>query len=249
MDDLLTFLAIYIACYLGSVALYFAFGGALSWINARNPQRRIQKDRRGEERAGMEMIQSLKALTVNCFCLAGGLFLQWKGWVLFPPLETTWISFAGMFALSVVLYDTWFYWGHRLMHSRVLYRYHVLHHRSIAPTVWSNYSDTLPDTFVMFAFYLVAPLVLPIPAMVLVLHRIFDHFVGQIGHSGFEYFADCTTRYPSPLACVCFHDQHHQHFRYNYANLFSFWDRVCGTLHPEYDETVSELNRLAKSAG
>jgi sterol desaturase/sphingolipid hydroxylase (fatty acid hydroxylase superfamily) len=40
------------------------------------------------------------------------------------------------------------------------------------------------------------------------------------------------------MVCVTFHDQHHEHFDYNYANFFSFWDRLCGTIHPTYDETV-----------
>ncbi len=249
MNDFLTFLAIYAACYFGTLALYFALGGLLTWVNARNPERRIQKARRGEDRARIDILQSVKSLTVTCFCLAAGLFAQWKGWVLFAPLELTWLSGIGMFALSIVLFDTWFYWGHRLMHTRALYKYHIWHHRSVAPTVWSNYSDTLIDAFAMQSFYLVAPLILPIPAVVLVLHRICDHFNGQIGHSGFEYFADGTTRFPSPLVCVSFHDQHHEHFRYNYANFFSFWDRVCGTLYPKYDAKVTELSHPPKPAG
>ena len=144
-----------------------------------------------------------------------------------------------MLLLSIVLYDAWFYWMHRLMHTKALYRFHSLHHQSIAPTVWSNYSDSYTDAFGMQAFYLLAPLLLPIPPVILIIHRVLDHINGQIGHSGFEFFADRLTRAPSPMLCVTFHDQHHQYFNYNFANFFSVWDRICGTIHPEYDKTVA----------
>ena len=238
MYELGVFLAIWAAIYAATVAMYFSQGYFLIWINKRHPERRIQKNRHGEDRARLEIIQSLKSLIVTCGCMAGGIWLQWMGWTIWSPLELTWLNGAIMFVISIFLYDAWFYWGHRLMHWRPLYKHHFWHHRSVAPTVWSNYSDTLADAFAMQSYYLVAPIFLPIPAAVLCLHRLWDHINGQIGHSGFEYFADRTTRFPSPMVCVTFHDQHHEHFDYNYANFFSFWDRLCGTIHPTYDETV-----------
>ncbi|MCY1376154.1 hypothetical protein D9M69_636240 [compost metagenome] len=38
--------------------------------------------------------------------------------------------------------------------------------------------------------------------------------------------------------CTTYHDQHHAEFKYNYANYFSFWDRVLGTISPVYDRRV-----------
>ncbi len=242
MSLLTEFLPLYAACYFGTLALYFAQGGVMTWLNARNPNRRIQPGRRGEDRSRIEILQSVKSLTVTCFCLAGGIFAQAKGWTLWPAGTVGWWDGIAMFVVSLVLYDAWFYWGHRLMHTRALYKHHFWHHRSVAPTVWSNYSDTLPDAFAMQSYYLIAPLVLPIAPVVLIAHRVWDHVNGQIGHAGFEYFADRSTRFPSPMVCTTFHDQHHEHFRYNYANFFSFWDRVCGTLHPGYDAKVAQAD-------
>lgn len=244
MTEALTdLLLIWAAVYGATVAGYFGLGIALDALNRRNPARRIQQTRRGEDRARVEIMQSLKSLTVTCFCLAFGLWAQARGWGLFAPLELSVWSFVGMFAVSIVLFDAWFYWGHRLMHWRPLYRHHLWHHRSVAPTVWSNYSDTMVDALAMQSYYLIAPLVLPIPPAVLIAHRVYDHVNGMIGHSGFEYFADRTTRFPSPFVCTTFHDQHHEKFRYNYANFFSFWDRAMGTLHPGYDAKVAEFAR------
>lgn len=238
MPSLLLLLGLWAASYAAHLALYFGQGVLMVALNRRRPERRIQPARRGEERAREEILQSVKSLTVTSGCVAGGIWAQLAGVTLWPAGAPGPLGFLLLLALSAVLYDAWFYWGHRLMHTRALYRHHLPHHRSVAPTVWSNYSDTLPDAFAMQSYYLVAPMLLPIPPAVLALHRLLDHVNGQIGHSGFEYFAGPGARFPSPMVCTTFHDQHHEHFRYNYANFFSFWDRVCGTLHPDYDRRV-----------
>jgi len=235
---LLDLLLLWALVYGVTVAGYLGLGALLVAVNRRNPARRIQPERRGEHRARVEILQSLKSLVVTCFCLAAGLWAQQRGWGVFAPLEPTILNCAAMFLVSIIAFDAWFYWGHRLMHWRPLYRHHLWHHRSVAPTVWSNYSDSLADAFAMQSYYLIAPLLLPIPAAALIAHRIYDHINGMIGHSGFEYFAGPGARFPSPFVCTVFHDQHHEKFGYNYANFFSIWDRVMGTLHPDYEARV-----------
>ena len=237
------FLLLWAAVYVATLGLYVGFGMVFSALAARHPERRIQEHRRGEKRKWKEIRQSAWSLIATSGCLAGGLFAQAQGWTLFAPLALSWWSVPLMFAVSIVAFDAWFYWAHRFMHWGPMYKHHVLHHRSVAPTVWSNYSDSLLDAFVMQSFYLWAPLILPIPPAVLVAHRLYDHFNGMIGHSGFEFAAAPSARAPSPMVCTLFHDQHHSRFSYNYANFFSVWDRWMGTLDPRYDEEVARLER------
>lgn len=243
---LIDFAPWFAAVYGVNVALYFVTGAVLVAIQNRHPERRIQQHRRGEKRMRMEIRQSVLSLTVTGGCLAAGLYLQHRGLSLFAPLELTWWSVPLMLVVSIVAFDAWFYWAHRFMHTRLMYRFHAEHHRSVAPTVWSTYNDSLVDAFVMQSYYLWAPLILPIPPVVLVVHRLYDHFNGTIGHSGFEFWAGPGSRAPSPMVCVTFHDQHHSRFRYNYANFFSFWDRLMGTIDPKYDEAVRGFERLGK---
>jgi sterol desaturase/sphingolipid hydroxylase (fatty acid hydroxylase superfamily) len=68
----------------------------------------------------------------------------------------------------------------------------------------------------------------------------------MVGHSGFEYFASKSSRFPSPLICTTFHDLHHSQFHYNYGNFFSFWDRICGTVHPKYDVLVRSMEETGE---
>jgi sterol desaturase/sphingolipid hydroxylase (fatty acid hydroxylase superfamily) len=240
------FLALFAACYGGLLALYFLSGGLLQWVNRRHPERRIQT-RVGKNQIAMEIRQSVWSLSSIALYLAGGLFAQAKGWTV-APWELSFGSFALTFVIALVLYDTWFYWSHRLMHTRALYRFHAHHHKSLVPTPWSNNSDTIAGVFVEQSYFLLIPFILPIPPAALIALKIVDHVTAMIGHAGHEYFASPTTRWPWPNVCTTFHDQHHRHFSYNYANIFSWWDRAMGTLHPSYDETVRRFERRPQTA-
>ncbi|TWI80075.1 sterol desaturase/sphingolipid hydroxylase (fatty acid hydroxylase superfamily) [Roseibium hamelinense] len=235
------FLIVFFAIYAAMLGVYFATGFTMIAINNRFPERRIQKHRDGMKRVREEILASLRALATSSVLLSAGFFAQLQGWVLFQPLALSWWSFPLMFVVCLVLFDAWFYWGHRILHLPALYKWHVPHHRSIAPTVWSNDSSTTIDTLIEHGFYLVVWFVLPVPALSVFALRLFDQISGMVGHSGFEYFASKSSRWPSPMICTTFHDLHHSQFHYNYGNFFSFWDRVCGTVHPKYDSLVHEM--------
>jgi sterol desaturase/sphingolipid hydroxylase (fatty acid hydroxylase superfamily) len=245
-DVFVDFLPYWVAVYAINLFLYFATGWVLVTIQNRHPERRIQQNRRGEKRMRKEIWQSVWSLTATAGCMAGGVFLSVKGYTVAEPLPLTWWLAALMFVISMVVFDAWFYWVHRLMHTKWLYRFHTEHHRSVAPTVWSTYSDDWIDAFVMQSYYLWVVVILPIPVEVLIAHRLWDHFNGTIGHSGFEFYASPLSRMPSPMVCVTFHDRHHSCFHYNFANFFSFWDRLCGTIDPKYDETVKKFEAMGK---
>lgn len=240
MSFALDFATIFIVAYALNLAAYFGFGFVLQWWNARHPARRIQPNRDGMHRARAEMAESARGIAMTAACLALALTLQRHGLTLWTPWQGA-LGFIASMVLIVVLYDAWFYWCHRLLHTPRFYRFHRWHHRSVAPTVWSSDSQTVTETAMCQAFLVVAAVLLPVSAVALVAHRIYDHFNSQFGHAGHEYFADATTRYPSPMVCTTFHDQHHELFNWNYANYFSFWDRVMGTLHPSYDAKVSQV--------
>ncbi|MDX2205121.1 MAG: sterol desaturase family protein [Hyphomicrobiaceae bacterium] len=229
------------ATYAGLLLLYFGLGGIFHVLNALHPERRIQK-RPMKNQIAMEIRTSVGALASISLYVAGGLFVQAKGWAL-TPLPMTWWSVPLMFVVSLVIYDAWFYWGHRMMHSKLLYRFHAHHHRSIVPTPWSNNSDSQVGALVEQGYFLVVPFFLPIPPLVLIAHKIYDQVTGIAGHAGHEYFASPTARRPWPLLCTTFHDQHHGHFNYNYANTFSWWDRAMGTIHPRYDALVKDFEQ------
>lgn len=246
MQLLLDYLIVLAVIYAAMLAVYFATGLTMTAVNRRHPERRIQKHRDGMKRRWLEIRTSLHALLTSSVLLSTGYFAQTQGWTLFEPLALSWWSFPLMFAVCLVLFDAWFYWGHRLLHLPAFYKWHVPHHRSVAPTVWSNDSSTTMDTLIEHGFYLLIWFVLPVPALSVFALRLFDQISGMVGHAGFEYFASKSSRWPSPMICTTFHDLHHSQFHYNFGNFFSFWDRVCGTVHPGYDDMVQVMEKTGE---
>ncbi|MBY8975598.1 sterol desaturase family protein [Rhodobacteraceae bacterium NNCM2] len=234
------FAALFALIYLAHLGAYFGLGAALSRLNRASPDRRIQTRRRGEARARVEIATSIRALIPISALMAGGIAAQWHGYGLFAPLPLGLWSGAALLLATLVAYDAWFYWAHRLMHWRPLYRFHRVHHRSVAPTPWSTYSDHPVDAAVHQLFLLLLPVLTPVPVEILIAHRLIDHVNGQIGHAGFEYFAGPVARLPSPGLCTTFHDLHHARFTCNFGNYLSIWDRIMGTISADYDDRVRQ---------
>lgn len=215
-------------------------------MNARHPERKIQKER-VNTRKWLELVYAPGSVLMLSLCFSGGLFAQWQGWAL-TPWPLTWWSVLLTLVVSMLLYDAWFYWVHRLLHMRVMFRFHALHHTSVSPTIWTNHHETLVESFLNQFYFFLIVFVLPIPWPVLVAQKIYDQISGMLGHAGYEHFASPLGRAPWPLASTVFHDQHHGYFRFNYAHTFSFWDRLMGTLHPKYDATLASFEACPDDA-
>jgi sterol desaturase/sphingolipid hydroxylase (fatty acid hydroxylase superfamily) len=244
------FVQIYVLAYLAHVAVYIVGGLALVGLNSYFPERRIQ-DRDPRFGAWEEIRVGLVALHGSAFCITAGVFVQLAGWAS-VPVELNFLSFVGFFVLSVFLHDAWFYLEHRMMHTRLLSRWHRLHHTSRTPTVWTNDKFTVLDVLLIQAYLVVIPFLIPIPTAVLVAHRLYDQIKGMIGHGGFEYFDGPWARWPWPFVATIHHDAHHEKYNVNFGNQLTVWDRAFGTLDPEYDARVEaftlRLKRL-KSGG
>ena len=225
-----------IAIYAALLSIYVVACLVVTRLNRRvckiqpsrqTPLSQIRRDQR----------QSMSSLAVIAAMLGCG---HWSystlGWG-FRPLP----GVGGMalsFAASLVLFDAWFYWLHRLIHTRFLYRgVHRWHHLTVAPVAWSNNSDRLIDNLFLQSYWLFAHLLIPIAPAALFAHKIYDQITGVIGHSGYEHGGHWCWP-PSPLVGVTHHDQHHQFFRCNYATHFTWWDRTMGTLHPDHDREL-----------
>ena len=250
--SLLEFLGLWALVYGAHIVVYFAVGYFLIWFNGFFPEKRIPaiggRNRRARMSDAAEIRQSVKTLLSTAFCTSASLYMQHLGWTQ-TPLELTPISALWTFAATVVIFDLWLYVEHRLMHTKLLYRpFHLRHHRAVAPSVWTNDAFTVTEAFVIQAFFILLPFILPIPPLVLIFCRLFDQVKGMIGHSGYEHFAGRLSRAPSPLIATLHHDLHHQRFTVNFGNQTSFWDRVFGTLDPDYDRLIAEISEKGAAA-
>lgn len=196
--------------------------------------RKIQSLEADTNRVIKDILQSSISLAWISFFLAIGDCIQYNGNGLEPFAPSLYSNFLS-FTASLLLFDTWFYWFHRLLHTKLFYRkIHHWHHLSRPPTVWANNSDTFLDTFFLQSYWIFIHFFIPISIPVVMCHKLFDQISGMLGHSGYEY----VYKSQFPFLRVSHHDQHHQYFNYNFATHFIFWDRLMGTLHPSYDNEI-----------
>jgi lathosterol oxidase len=232
--------AVLLACFVGTAII-------VGRVDRARPHAKIQKDRATPQRqARRDLRQSLLSLATIAFFFALGSVLYERFGVGFRADGMGVVGMALSFVASMVLYDTWFYWLHRLLHQAPFYRAaHRWHHLTTTPVAWSNNSDTFLDNCVLQSYWIVAHLLLPVGPLVLLAHKAYDQITGTIGHSGHEHGGPLCLP-PSPLVSVTHHDQHHRHFRCNYATHFIWWDRAMGTLHRDY---AVEARRNIRAAG
>ncbi|MDJ0929942.1 hypothetical protein [Breoghania sp.] len=71
---LVQYAILFAAIYAVTLVVYFATSLALTWLNRRHPERRIQMTRDGSKRMRREIRASMKALAVSSALLSAGLF-------------------------------------------------------------------------------------------------------------------------------------------------------------------------------
>jgi sterol desaturase/sphingolipid hydroxylase (fatty acid hydroxylase superfamily) len=155
--------------------------------------------------------------------------------------------------VAILAYDTFFYWLHRFMHWRPVFRYtHSFHHRSTHPTPWAIYAFHPSECLLTAAFHPCLILCLPLhPAVygVFILHNVVNNVAG---HLGFEFLPRWYLTHPLFRWCnvVTHHDLHHSACNANYSLYFNFWDRVMKTNHPAYYQTFQAVqhNRQKKAS-
>jgi lathosterol oxidase len=166
----------------------------------------------------------------------------------------------GMIAVQlvamVILHDAYFYWMHRGLHLRLMFRRaHSAHHLSRAPTSWASYAFA-PIESVFEALYV--PIFLFIvsrfgPMYPLAVFIFLGHQIARnaIGHSGHELAWSGFTRSPLTgwLTTTTHHDLHHSEGRHNFGLYFTWWDRWMGTEHPKYHARFESIaDRRTRSA-
>ena len=136
-------------------------------------------------------------------------------------------AFALILFLSPLWYNFYFYWGHRLLHTKFLYRaVHHVHHRNIEVGPWSGVSQHPIEHVVMYASMLIHPLIGAHP-----INMIFQGqqvtFGSITGHGGFEEIVvkdDFKISYGN-----YWHSLHHRFFECNYGEPTVPLDHLFGT--------------------
>ena len=192
--------------------------------------------------------EALFSMTSQFIFLAAGI---WIAFLLFPEIrranayrdiaEHGWAYYGLTLLLVFFVHDTFFYWFHRFMHWKPMFRLiHKTHHESRDPTPFTTFHFHPAEAVLEAAagqatilVLLLMPWHVSVPTVWITGQIIFN----SIGHCGFEIYPSWWHRVPffSQKTTAMHHYMHHQRVSGNYALYFRFWDRVCGTEFKDYE--------------
>jgi Delta7-sterol 5-desaturase len=155
-----------------------------------------------------------------------------------------WIWFVLSIGIAILLHDTYFYWTHRLMHHRRLFRYfHRVHHLSHNPTPWASYAFAPLEAVVQAGIFPLAVIIMPMHPLAFVIFMFWQITYNVIGHTGYEIHPPwlMDTWLGRVLNTPTNHAMHHERMRGNYGLYFNVWDRLMQTNHADYEQRFREV--------
>jgi len=247
-ESLASFWQIWSPMLVLDVGRYGVAAGGLALIlklfwNAGLKFRKIQARFASNDDVRREILASLRTAIIFSLNGAAITYGAIRGIVtIYLDFEQAGITYLAISLVAMILaHDTYFYWVHRLMHLPRLYPYfHRTHHRSVTPTAFAAYAFDVPEALVMAAFTPLWLLFVPMHALGLFLFMAFMIVRNVMGHCGVELMprALADSRWFGWINSSTHHDLHHSSFHYNYGLYFTWWDRLMGTEHPAYRDTL-----------
>jgi|GEM_PF-4952333 len=136
----------------------------------------------------------------------------------------------------VVAHDTYFYWCHRLLHTKPFRKIHGVHHRAKSPTLLSSHVFHYVETFINYTFVVWFALgmglcfgrIYYLPVMIF---SVFTIVWNVYGHGKRNLLPEKFTKSAIGRHIVwpSYHLEHHQKGYGNFEFFFTFWDELCGT--------------------
>ena len=148
--------------------------------------------------------------------------------------------------LSLILHDTYFYWLHRLLHHKSMYKYtHQVHHQSINPSPWTSYSFHIIEAIAEGLVLVVIVLIIPMSQLGMLLFTVSAFIINVYGHLGYEITPKWFrfTWLFEIFNTSVHHNMHHSKFKGNYGLYFRVWDRLMKTEHPDYVKEYDALQQ------
>jgi sterol desaturase/sphingolipid hydroxylase (fatty acid hydroxylase superfamily) len=204
------------------------------YVRHDHDEQRIQAKRPAPGGIRREIRLSLETIVIFAV-MATGLFQLYKAGLtsIYRPLTAYPFWYLPLsFLMCLVFHDTFFYWSHRLMHWRPIFKYvHVGHHKSITPTPWAIFAFQPLEAVIQFFGIILLVVLIPLHPLTLVAFLWHDTMVNTAGHTGYEIVPKWISRrrWFKGLNTVSHHDAHHNNLKVNFGSFFNVWDRWMGT--------------------
>lgn len=189
----------------------------------------------------LEVAAALSSVVLNAGVSVVGWWLWINGYITLR--ETTFLSGIWDCFLMVMFMDVGMYVFHRMAHHPRLFEViHKFHHRHETTNPISLFVlhplEIVGFGGLMIAFLMVYPMTLGGLLAYLTINLLF----GTLGHSGVEPFPRMLSSVPvlRLLGTSTFHAEHHEQPKHNFGFYTLLWDRLFGTLDPDYENRFSQ---------
>jgi Delta7-sterol 5-desaturase len=154
------------------------------------------------------------------------------------------IWFVLWFPVIGIWFSFHFYWVHRFLHWKPMYRhFHSVHHRNITTGPWSGFSMH-PVEHVLYLSSILIHLVVPSHPIHMLFHAYFLTLGTSTSHSGYQ--ALLIGNSSKFVISSFFHQLHHRYFNCNFGNTELPMDRWFGSFN---DGTTAATRKLLKERG
>jgi Delta7-sterol 5-desaturase len=193
-----------------------------------------------------EIGYSASTLFIFGVVLLGLAWCYHNGYTLgYEPIDKYgWGYYVFSIILMIFVHDAYFYWSHRLMHWKPMFKYvHIKHHLSINPTPFAALAFHPVEAFVEIIIVPILAFIFPHHPSIVQIIFFYSLLVNVGGHMGYETVPKWFVRHKifKWHNTSTHHNMHHRLVKYNYGLYFNIWDRLMGTNHPGYEKHFEEV--------
>lgn len=189
-----------------------------------------------------EIIVALVNVVFNTATTLAGLFL-WRLGIIRFRTDVGLRALLDIFVLLLAM-DLLMYVLHRLAHTRLLYPIlHQFHHRYERVRPLTLFALSPVENLAFGGLWLAFISVYSASWLGMSVYLFLNVAFGAIGHLGVEPFPRSWARHPvmKYVAGGSFHVQHHQDMKHNFGFYSLIWDRLWGTVRPDYAESFGTV--------
>lgn len=211
--------------------LYFATALAALWLTrVALPRIGFGRTLDPRELPADQYRREIAQACVSILIFGAGVVLPWSilklGWASLTP-DPSAVRVAAEVAALFLWNELHFYACHRLLHTRVLRRFHADHHRSHVPTPFSTYAFHPVEALLLGSVPLVPMLLHDFSFEALLCLPVLSILLNVLGHANYELSRSAPAR--GLLGASRRHALHHARYHGNYGFLLPVFDRLSGT--------------------
>jgi len=185
---------------------------------------------------------ALMNVGLNTLITVVGLLLWRRGTIRFRDDVGAWVLVDTVVLLVVM--DFAMYWLHRLAHVPPLFALlHRYHHTFDRPRPLTLFALNPAENLAFGALWLVVISLYDASWLGMSIYLVLNVVFGTVGHLGVEPLPRGWMKVPvlGQVAGASFHAQHHQDRAHNFGFYTLLWDRLFGTLRPDYADSFGHI--------